>query len=93
MNAQLSKTFLKGNATISLEFYDILRQQTNITRSLSADGRSVYEYNGVNSYCMLHFIYRLSIFGSKEARERMMNSRGFGRGPGGFGPPHGGRRF
>ena len=93
-NAQVSQTFLKGNATISLEFYDILRQQTNITRSLSADGRSTYEYNGVNSYCMLHFIYRLSIFGSKEARDKMMNNRGFGRGPGGFGPPPGGgRRF
>ncbi|MBQ8225610.1 MAG: TonB-dependent receptor [Bacteroides sp.] len=91
-NAQLSQTFLKGNATVSLEFYDILKQQSNITRSLTASGRSVYEYNGVNSYCMLHFIYRLSIFGSKEAREKMMNSRGFGRGPGGFGPPPGGRR-
>ena len=68
-NAQIAQSFLKGNAaTISFEIYDILKQQTNISRSLTADMRSVSEYNGVNSYCMLHFIYRLNIFGNKEAR-------------------------
>mgnify|MGYP001084121640 CR=1 FL=1 len=83
-NAQLSQTFLKGNATVSFEMYDILKKQSNISRSLTASGRSVYEYNGVNSYCMLHFIYRLNIFGSKAARDKMQGRRGFG-GPG-FGP-------
>lgn len=96
-NAQLSQSFLKGAATISFEMYDILKQQTNITRTLTASGRSVYEYNGVNSYCMFHFIYKLNIFGGKAARDR----QGEGRGPG-FGPPPpggnrggfgGGRRF
>ena len=88
-NAQIAQTFLKGDATISLEFYDILQQQSNITRSLTASGRSVYEYNGINSYCMLHFIYRLNIFGGKRS-----NKRPEMRGPRGFGPrfgPH--RRF
>lgn len=88
-NAQLSQTFLKGAATVSFEMYDILKQQSNISRSLTASGRSVYEYNGVNSYCMLHFIYRLNIFGSKGAREKMQGRRGFG-GPGGPGGFHGG---
>lgn len=93
-NAQLAQSLLKGAATVSFEVYDILRQQSNISRSLSADMRSVSEYNGINSYCMVHFIYRLNIFGSKAAREKMMNSgrRGFGgpgRGPGGgFGGGH-----
>ena len=96
-NAQISQTFLKGAATVSFEMYDILKRQSNISRSLTASGRSVYEYNGVNSYCMLHFIYRLNIFGGKAARDKMQNKRGFG-GPG-FGPGHrpggfgGGRRF
>ena len=71
-NAQLAQTFLKGDATISFEMYDILREQSNITRSITSSGRSVYTYNGVNSYCMVHFIYRLNIFGSKEAREKSM---------------------
>ena len=88
-NAQIAQTFLKGDATVSLEFYDILQQQSNITRSLTASGRSVYEYNGINSYCMVHFIYRLNIFGGKRS-----NKRPEMRGPRGFGPrfgPH--RRF
>lgn len=85
-NAQLAQTFLKGAATISFEMYDILKQQSNISRSLTAGGRSVYSYNGVNSYCMVHFIYRLNIFGGKAAREKMENRHDFG-GPGhrGFG--------
>ncbi len=68
-NAQIAQNFLKGNAaTISFEIYDILRQQSNISRSLSEGMRSVSEYNGINSYCMLRFSYRLNVFGNKEAR-------------------------
>lgn len=71
-NAQIAQNFLKGNAaTISFEVYDILKQQSNISRSLTADMRSVSEYNGVNSYCMLRFAYRLNVFGNKEARGNM----------------------
>ena len=91
-NAQIAQTFLRGDATVSLEFYDILQQQSNITRSLTASGRSVYEYNSINSYCMLHFIYRLNIFGGKRSGKRPeVGGPGFGRrGPGFGGPP---RRF
>ena len=93
-NAQLSQTFLKGAATLSFEMYDILKKQSNITRSLTASGRSVYEYNGVNSYCMLHLIYRLNIFGGKSARDKMRQmGPGFGPGPGGPGGFGGGRRL
>ena len=87
-NAQISQTFLKGDATLSLEFYDILHQQSNITRSLTSSGRSVYEYNGINSYCMLRFIYRLNIFGGKKVKREDMP---MGGGPGGFRGRH--RRF
>ena len=89
-NAQLSQSLLKGAATISFEMYDILKQQSNISRSLTADARSVSSYNGINSYCMLHFIYRLNVFGGKGARSGQGRPGGFGGGPrGGFG---GGRR-
>ena len=91
-NAQIAQTFLRGDATVSLEFYDILQQQSNITRSLTASGRSVYEYNGINSYCMVHFIYRLNIFGGKRSNKRPeMGGPGFGRRGPGFGRPP--RRF
>lgn len=89
-NAQVAQTFLKGAATISLEFYDILKQQSNITRSMTASGRSVYQYNGINSYAMVHFTYRLNIFGSKAARERMQNQFMMGGFGGGMMPPMGG---
>ena len=89
-NAQLSQTFLKGDATLSLEFYDILRQQSNITRSLTSSGRSVYEYNGINSYCMVRFIYRLNIFGGKKVKREDMPPGMMGPRRGHGGPP---RRF
>lgn len=91
-NAQIAQNFLKGKAaTISLELYDILKQQTNVSRSLSATMRSVSEYNGINSYCMLRFTYRLNVFGNKEARGNMRHGgtetprspRGGSRGGGG----------
>ncbi|MBQ5818610.1 MAG: outer membrane beta-barrel protein, partial [Bacteroides sp.] len=89
-NVQVAQTFLKGKATLSLEFYDILKQQSNITRSMTASGRSVYQYNGINSYAMLHFTYRLNIFGSKAARDRMQNQFMMGGFGGGMMPPMGG---
>lgn len=81
-NAQISQDFLKGNAaTVSVQFYDILRNQSNISRVISAAMRSDTEYNAIYSYCMIHFIYRLNLFGGKGAGPRM-------GGPG-FGPGHG----
>ena len=75
-NAQLSQR-LSRSASLTFEMYDILKQQTNITRRLTANGRSVYEYNGVTHYCMVHFIYRLNIFGNKDARRNMRGRGGF----------------
>ena len=82
-NAQVAQSFLKGALTLSFEWNDILREQSNITRSLTSSGRSVYTYNGVNSYGMIRAIYRFNIFGSKEAREMMQKRREMGPGMGG----------
>ena len=82
-NAQLSQSFLKGNAlTVSLQLYDILRQQSTVSSIMTASQRSDTEYNAVTSYAMLHVIYRLNLFGG---------GGGFfgGRGPGGPGGPGG----
>ncbi len=102
-NAQLSQNFLKGNAaTLTLQVFDILHNQSNISRSISASQRRDTEYNSINSYCMVHFVYRLNLFGDKETRSKMRDMRnrggfdggfppgGFGGGRGGFG---GGRRM
>ena len=80
-NAQLSQSFLRGKPlTIMLQFYDILRQQSTFSRAISATSRTDTEYNAINSYAMLHVIYRLNLFGGKQARQG---------GPGGPGGPGG----
>ena len=69
-NAQIAQSFLKGNAaTISLQFYDILHQQSNVSRVINAQMRSDSWNNAINAYCMVHFIYRLNIFNGKRSTE------------------------
>lgn len=89
-NAQIAQNFLKGNAaTVSVQFYDILKNQSNISRTISAAMRQDTEYNAIYSYCMVHFVYRLNLFGGKGAPRSGMGF-GPGQGPGPGGP--GGRR-
>ena len=92
-NAQISHSFLKGKAaTLSIQFYDILREQSSISRSISAYQRTDSWTYGIHSYCMVHFIYKLNIFGGKktEASEGKGDNKGMpgmrmiGT-PGGFG--------
>ena len=88
-NVQLSQSLLKGKPlTFTLQFYDILREQSNLSRSISAMQRSDTEYNSITSYVMLHVIYKFNLFGSKDARREMKRGdrEAFGNnGPGGFG--------
>lgn len=88
-NAQLSQSFLKGSPlSVSVQFYDLLRQQSNFSRSINAYQRTDTEYNSINSYAMLHVVYRFNLFGGKDARQQMRKNRPDGEGPGG--PPPGG---
>jgi len=92
-NAQLSKNFLKNNsATIRLKIYDILQQQSNISRTISANSTQDTQFNTLNSYFMVHFVYRLNTFG----RGKGGNRRGMENGPrperGGNRPERGGDR-
>ncbi len=105
-NAQLSQGFLKGKPlTLMLQFYDILRQQSTFSRAISATSRTDTEYNAINSYAMLHVVYRLNLFGGKQARREGrpgdgpdggrpdMGGRPFNGGGRPMGPPPGGGRF
>ena len=96
-NAQVSHGFLKGKPlTLSLQFYDLLGQQSTVSRTISAMQRSDTRQNAINQYAMLHVIYRMNLFGSKEAREEMKRERREGMMPPGGpgerpeGPPPGG---
>ena len=71
-NAQISQSFLKGKPlSVRLEFYDILGNQSNFSRSISAMSRTDNWYNSINSYVMLRATYRLNLFGTKEMRQAM----------------------
>jgi hypothetical protein len=103
-NASVSFSFLKGNkATLQLTAYDILHQRSTVQRSMSATSRTDTEIKNINSFFMASVIYRLSIFGDRNARQSMSGRGmgnfgggyrggmgGFGGGMGGFG---GGGRF
>lgn len=100
-NAQIAQSFLKNKAaTLSIQFYDILHKQSNVSRSLTATQRIDSWNNAINSYFMVHFIYKLNIFpggSSKKGTDRDADRPGPPdmRGPGGMpmrpmGPPPGG---
>ena len=98
-NAQLSHGFLRGKKlTVMLQWYDILREQTNFSRIVNANGWRDTEVNAITSYAMLHVSYRLNFFGGTsgrgEGRGRGDASRGEGRGRnwgGNWGEGRGGR--
>ena len=93
-NAQLSASFLPKNAlTVSLQLYDILQQQSNISRVVEALYRRDSETNAIYSYCMLNLTYKFNNTGGndkkgKAAREYGMPSRGM-MPPAGMAPPAG----
>ncbi|MBO4724273.1 MAG: TonB-dependent receptor [Bacteroidaceae bacterium] len=100
-NANASFSFLKGNAgTIQIQYYDILNDETNVTRSVSTTGRTDTKNNSIHSYIMVHFILRANVFGTRAARQQMRAENralmgggapgGFGGGRGGMGGPGGG---
>ena len=98
-NAQVSHAFLKGKAlVVSLQWNDILREQSNISRTINAMMSSDSRYNAIYSYGMLRVTYKLNIFGGKNAngtaneRDMWGNVRGNGSGERrGSGGPGGGR--
>ena len=106
-NAQLQQSFLRDKSlTVALEWYDILNQRSNISRTINATMRSDTWSNAIYSYGMLRVIYRLNLMGTRQARQGFDFPSGFdfpggfpgggggGRrgGGGGFGGPGGGRR-
>ena len=92
-NAQISQNFLKSkNATVSVQWYDILKQRSSISRNITATNRSDTWTNAIHSYVMVHLIYRFNLIGNKEARAAGFNGggQGGGRGWGGGGGGRGG---
>ena len=88
-NAQVAHSFLKGRAlTLMVEVSDILGQQTNISRNISALMKSDSRYNAIYQYVMFRAIYKFSIFGGRNAmgtdNERSAGWGGYGGWGGGW---------
>ena len=89
-NAQLSHSFLRGKKlTVMLQFYDILHEQTNFSRTVNANGWTDREVNAITSYAILHVSYRLNLFGGGGRGGQFDGER---RGRGGFGNREGRER-
>ena len=73
-NAQVSHAFLRGKKlTVMLQWYDILHEQSNFSRTVNANGWTDREVNSITSYAMLHLTYRINVFGGRQS------ARGGGR--------------
>ena len=71
-NAQVSASFLKKNAlTVSFQVFDILHEQSNVSRNISATMRRDTQNNAIHSYCMFHVIYKFNQMGDKDTRSQM----------------------
>lgn len=89
LNVGLSYSFLKGKAaTLRLKAYDLLGQQRNVYRNVSALAISSQETNIIGRYAMLHFIYKFNSFSGNASAADMKSNH---RGPGGPSGPHPGR--
>lgn len=86
-NASISYQFLRGrNATISLKAYDLLRQQTNVNRTVTANYIEDQITNSLGRYFMITFAYKFTTFAAGEQpRDRNEDYRYRGR----PGPPPG----
>lgn len=92
-NAQLSHSFLKGKLlTVMLQWYDILSEQSNFSRTVNANGWRDQEVNAITSYAMLHISYRLNFFGGRNSGGGRFGGREGGMGRGGAGGRGGGGR-
>ena len=86
-NAQVAHSFLKGSAlTVMIEVNDILGQQSNISRDISALMRTDSRSNAIYQYVMFRVIYKFNVLGGKNAMGTdNKHSSGWDGGYGGWG--------
>lgn len=85
-NAAISKQLFKQkNGTLRFKIYDILKQKSDVNRSVTSNYIRDTTTNTLTSYFMFHFVYRFNIFkggSAPEASEMRGMGRGMGRGRG-----------
>ena len=89
-NGSLAYQFLRDKqAAVTVSVYDILGQQKNIFRNVTANYIEDAIYNSLGRYGMVTFTYRFTTF-KKGEQPKDRNADRYD-GPGRFGPPGGGR--
>ena len=84
-NASLAYSLLKNKSlTLQFKVYDILQQNSNISRSVSGTYVRDQETNALGSYCMLYVSYQFKKFGKGSDGEIPRGGFGGGRGPRGY---------
>ena len=88
-NASVTYQFLRSRqASVSVKAYDLLRQNSNISRNITANYIDDSSVNTLGRYFMVSFAYKFNTFGSgNQPADR--NAPRWGDGP--PGPPPGGR--
>ncbi|MDH6355182.1 hypothetical protein M2132_001519 [Dysgonomonas sp. PH5-45] len=83
-NASISKQIFKDkNGTLRIKMYDILNDRNNITRTSANGSYSDLSTSTINSYFMVHFVYKFQLFkgGAKASDMNPMGRGGFGGHP------------
>jgi len=78
-NATIDKSVFKNKGTLSLKFFDILKQKLNIRENISDNYREITRSNQLTSYFMFSFTYKLINFGGGSGNSEMFRG---GRGGG-----------
>lgn len=90
-NASIAYSFLRGqSATVTLKAYDLLKQRSNISRTVTANYIDDISYNSLGRYFMVTFTYKFNTFGKGNEPANRNERRGPGGPPPGNGP-RGGR--
>jgi hypothetical protein len=91
-NASVGYSFLRGrNLTLTLRAYDLLKQNTDIRRTITANYIEDISTNSLGRYFMATVTYKFNTFGSgQQPRDRNMDNFG-PDGPPSGGGPRGGR--
>lgn len=86
-NAEIAYQFLRGrNATVAVRAYDLLRQNSNISRQITANYIDDVSINSLGRYFMVSFSYKFNTFGGGAIPESRNDFGGPGGGPRRQGP-------
>ena len=68
-NAELTRSFVKGHLVAKLQGFDFLRQLSNTSYAVNAQGRTETWHNSIPRYAMLSLSWRFNVNPKKKNAE------------------------